>query len=323
LWKAVQLQGYLSAWHDISRELRRNRIPVLHIQWCKLPLLDLWMMRQAQTHGIRVVYTVHNALPYLDRRESVRLAYRKLYRQADALIVLSRSVGQQLLDRVDNSVAHKLHVIEHGILELDCPIPDRERARAELKLEREAEVVLFVGRISAYKGIGDLIDAFAIASRDRPRLRLTIAGDPEDPFEPYKAQIRRLGIAEITQCHPRFVSEEFKSTLYAAADVAMMPHRESSQSGMGLEALAAGKPIVVTRVGGLVDLVDEEVNGYCVPASDPPAMARAVTRFFSLPRSSQAAMAAASEALGRHRFGWPTIAQKHVALYRHIAEERI
>ena len=58
-----------------------------------------------------------------------------------------------------------------------------------------------------------------------------------------------------------------------------MPHRESSQSGMGLEALAAGKPIVVTRVGGLVELVDEEVNGYSVPASEPWALARAITRF--------------------------------------------
>jgi glycosyltransferase involved in cell wall biosynthesis len=322
LWKAVQLQGYLSGWRDVLRELRCHRIPVLHIQWCKLPVLDLWMMRRAQTQGIRIVYTVHNALPHLDRRESVRRTYRKLYRQADALVVLSRSVGQQLLERVDDSVADKIHVIEHGILELDSPIPDRERARTELKLERDAEVVLFIGRISAYKGIVDLIDAFAIASGVRPRLRLIIAGDPEDSFEPYQAQIRRLGIAEIVQAHPRFVSEQFKSTLYAAADVAIMPHRESSQSGMGLEALAAGKPIVATRVGGLVELVDEEVNGYCVPVSDPPAMARALTRFFSLPRSSQAAMAAASGALGRDRFGWSTIAQKHVALYRHIAQER-
>jgi glycosyltransferase involved in cell wall biosynthesis len=322
LWKAIQLQGYLSGWRDVLRELKRNQTPVLHIQWCKLPFLDLRMIREAQQQDIRVVYTVHNALPYGDRRESVRRAYRKLYRQADALVVLSRFVGQQILEWVDDSVAEKIHVIEHGILELDCPIPDREQARLELNLDRDAEVVLFVGRISAYKGIADLIDAFEIARRDRPRLRLIIAGDPEDSFEPYRAQIQRLGIDEITQAYPRFVSEQFKSTLYAAADVAIMPHRESSQSGMGLEALAAAKPIVVTRVGGLVELVDQEVNGYSVPVSDPPAMARALTQFFSLPRSAQAAMAAASGALGRDRFAWSTIAQRHVALYRRVAEGR-
>jgi glycosyltransferase involved in cell wall biosynthesis len=290
LWKAVQLQGYLSGWREVLGTVRRNRTSVLHIQWCKVPFLDIWMMRHAQKQGTCIVYTVHNALPYGDRRESVRRAYRKLYRQADALIVLSRFVGQQVLDYVDDSVAHKIHVIEHGILELDCPTPDREAARAELKLERDAEVVLFVGRISAHKGIVDLIEAFEIARRDRPRLRLIIAGDPEDPFEPYQVQIRNLGITGIVQAHPRFVSERFKSTLYAAADVAIMPHREASQSGMGLEALAVGKPIVATRVGGLVELVDDEVNGYSVPVSDPCALARAVTRFFSLPRSAESAL---------------------------------
>jgi glycosyltransferase involved in cell wall biosynthesis len=321
LWKAVQLQGYLSGWREVLGAIRRDRIPVLHIQWCKVPVLDVWMMRHVQQQGTRIVYTVHNALPYGDRRESVRRAYCKLYRQADALIVLSRFVGQQILDYVDDSVAHKIHVIEHGILELDCPIQDREAARADLKLERDAEVVLFVGRISAHKGIVDLIDAFEIAHRDRPRLRLIIAGDPEDSFEPYRAQIRRLGISGIIQAHPRFVSERFKATLYAAADVAIMPHREASQSGMGLEALAVGKPIVATRVGGLVELVDEEVNGYSVPISNPSALARALIRFFSLPRSAQAEMAAASRALGRNRFAWSTIAQRHVALYRRIADE--
>jgi len=323
LWKAVQLQGYLSGWHDILRELTRNRIPVLHTQWCKVPLFDLSMMKRVQRQGIRIVHTVHNALPWSDRSELARRAYRKLYRQADALVVLSRSVGLDVLNGVDDSVAHKIHVIEHGILELDCPIPDMEEARAELKLEQDAEVVLFLGRINRYKGITDLIDAFEIAHRERPRLRLIIAGDPEDSFEPYEAQIRRLGIASSTKAYPLFVSERFKSTLYGAANVAIMPHRESSQSGMGLEALAAGKPIVATRVGGLVELVVEGVNGHSVPVADPRALAQALTRFFSLPRSAQDAMAAASRALGRERFAWSTIAEKHVALYRRFADESV
>jgi glycosyltransferase involved in cell wall biosynthesis len=319
LWKAVQLQGYLSGWREVLREVKRTRVPVLHIQWCKVPPLDVWLMRQAQEQGVGVVYTVHNALPYSDSRESVRRAYRKLYRQADALVVLSRFVRQQLLERVDDSVADKIQVIEHGILELDCPLPNRDHARLELKLEPDAEVVLFVGRICAYKGIADLIDAFDIARRDRPKLRLIIAGNPEDSFEPYQNQIERLGVSAIAQVHPRFVSEQFKATLYAAADVAMMPHRESSQSGMGLEALAARKPLVATRVGGLMELVADEVNGYSVPPSDPPAMAQALSRFFSQSQAAQDDMAAASRALGEDRFAWSTIAQRHVELYRRVA----
>jgi glycosyltransferase involved in cell wall biosynthesis len=319
LWKFLQLHGYLSGWRDVVRWMRRGRVPVLHIQWCKVPPVDLWMMRLVQALGIRVVYTVHNALPYLDTRESVRLVYQKLYRQADALVVLSRSVGQQVVDRVDEAVAAKIHVIPHGILELDCPMPSRDEARKSLGLASDAEVVLFVGRISRYKGIDGLIDAFATACQARPQLRLIIAGDPEEPIEPYLAQLHRLGVADKAQVHPRFVPEQFKAILYAAADLAIMPHREASQSGMGLEALAAGMPIVATRVGGLVELVEDAVNGFSVPTADPGAMAGALTRFFGLSRAARDAMGAASRALGRERFGWSTIAQQHVALYERLA----
>jgi glycosyltransferase involved in cell wall biosynthesis len=322
LWKAIQLQGYLSGWASVWNDMRRYRIPILHLQWCKLPLLDAALMRRVQGHGMRVVYTVHNALPHESRGERVRRAYRRLYRQADALIVLSRSVGQQVLDRVDDSISHKIHVIEHGVLELACPLPDRQVARGELNFEPDAEVVLFIGRISEHKGIADLIDAFEIARRDRPKLRLLIAGKAQQSFEPYRARIERLGITGITQAYPRFVSEQFKATLYAAADVAVMPHRESSQSGMALEALAAAKPIIATRAGGLAELVDEDVNGYSVSAADPKALARALTRFFSLPRAVQNAMATAGQALGRERFDWPTIARRHVDLYRHLCSAR-
>jgi glycosyltransferase involved in cell wall biosynthesis len=322
LWKAVQFQGYVFGWHDVLKEVKRHRIPVLHIEWCKLPFFDSWMIARAQKQGIRIVCTVHNALPHNQRKESVRRAYQKLYRQADALVVLSRFVAQQVLERVDDSVGDKIHVIEHGVLDLDHPVPDRNEARVELELEHDAEVVMFMGRISAHKGIADLIDALAIARRDRPKLRLIIAGEPQDSVESYQAQIQRLGISGIARIYPRFVSEQFKSSLYAAADVAVMPHRESSQSGMGLEALAAGKPVIVTQAGGLVELVDEAVNGYSVPVADPPALARALMSFFGLPSSEQVAMGAASKALGHSRFSWSSIAQRHVDLYQRMGRQQ-
>jgi glycosyltransferase involved in cell wall biosynthesis len=321
LWKALQLQGYVSAWGDILREMRQKGTSILHIQWCKIPFFDIWQMRRAQKQGVRIVYTVHNALPHLDRRRSVRQAYRKLYRQADALVVLSRVVGQQVIDWVDDSVADKIHVIEHGILELSCAMPNREHARSELNLRDDEDVVLFMGAINPYKGITDLIEAVSIARRDRPRLRLIIAGSPQDSFEPYRAQIQRLDLTEMVLAYPEYVSEKFKATLYAAADATVLPHRDASQSAMGLEALAAGKPLIVTQGGGLVELVEEEINGYSVPVRDPVALANALSRFFAQPRSAQEAMAEASRALGRERFAWQTIAKKHMDLYRQLAEE--
>jgi glycosyltransferase involved in cell wall biosynthesis len=319
LWKTIQLQGYLSGWHEVLRDLVLTRTPVLHVQWFKLPFLDVWQMRRVQRRGVRVAYTVHNALPHGDRRESVRRMYQRLYRQADALIVLSRFVGQQIVEWVDDEVSDKIYVIEHGVLDLACPMPNRADARIELNLEPDAEVALFMGGIRAYKGITDLIEAVAIASRNRPKLRLIIAGSPMESFAPYAEQIQRLSLTGIVHAYPQYVSERFKAALYAAADIAVMPHRDPSQSAMGLEALGAGKPIIVTRGGGLVELVDEAINGYSVPMRDPAALAQALTRFFDRSPVQQESMAAASLSLGRERFAWSKVARKHLDLYRQLA----
>jgi glycosyltransferase involved in cell wall biosynthesis len=319
LWKLLQLQGYLRGWRDISRALGRDRVPVLHLQWCRLPSLDLRLMRRAQARGTRVVYTVHNALPHDADPNSVRHAYAGLYRQADALVVLSRFVGAQVVDHVDASVAKKIHVIEPGVYELGAPLPDRVRARAELGLEPSAEVALFMGGISPYKGVADLIEAAAIARHERPALRVVIAGIPRGPMESYVEQIRRLELEGTVRFNPRFVSQEGKAALYAAADVAVLPHRLPSQSGMGLEALGAGRPIIATRAGGLAELVAEGQNGYTVPAGDPGCLAGALARFFALPPSQRTVMADASRALGRERFAWTRAAEGHLALYRRLA----
>jgi len=90
---------------------------------------------------------------------------------------------------------------------------------------------------------------------------------------------------------------------------------------MGMEALAVGKPIIATRAGGLIEVVEEGLNGYAVAAQDPHALAGALCRIFALSASAREAMAAASRELGRDRFGWSVIARKHLTLYRRLAEQ--
>lgn len=318
LWKMVQLHGYLSAWPNILREMRSRGMRVLHFQWCKLPILDLWIMRLAHKRGLRIVYTIHHPLPQGNKGKYVR-AYGKLYRQADALVVLSSVVKQQVLDSVDDSLGDKIDVIEHGVLELAHPLPERQDARERLNLEKDAEVALFMGAIRATKGIMDLIDAFNIARRDRPKLRLIIAGNPQQSFQPYRTQIERLGLSRLVQAHPRYISEQLKPTFFAAADVVVLPHRNPAQSAMAMEALAVGKPIIATRAGGLIEVVEEGVNGYTVPVQDPQALAGALCRIFTLSASTRDSMAAASRKLGRDRFDWSAIARKHVSLYHRLA----
>jgi D-inositol-3-phosphate glycosyltransferase len=70
------------------------------------------------------------------------------------------------------------------------------------------------------------------------------------------------------------------ATYLAAADLIALPYRSATGSGIAQVAFGAGLPVIATRTGGLADVVEEGVSGFLVPPGDPPALARAVERFF-------------------------------------------
>jgi glycosyltransferase involved in cell wall biosynthesis len=235
-----------------------------------------------------------------------------------ALVVLGKQIGRDVTKSVLENVEHKVHVIEHGLLMPKTHSPSWTEARRQLELQVEDEVVLYFGGISSHKGIADAIDALYLAANHRPKLKLLISGIPHEPFDQFEAQIKNLGIVEKIRSWPEFVSEEFKMTLYAAADINILPHRDPSQSAMGLEAIALGKPLIVTNAGALPDLVDHGRTGYIVPVQKPSAIADAMLTFFEQSREEQHKMAESSRQFGVKRFNWSAISTKHIALYKSL-----
>ena len=316
LWKTIRTIGYFTAWWQVIARGLSQSMKIIHVQWCMVPILDVFFFVLARGLGFRIIYTVHNALPHGNRRKTTKWQYRQLYRLANALIVLGEAVGRDVTQLVLCEAQDKLHIIEHGLLLPKIPLPSRGEARNRLKLDDGDDVVLYFGRISAYKGITDLIEALDLTVKKRPKLKLFIAGIPHEPFDPFEKQINDLGLADNISAFPEFVSEEFKMALYAAADICVLPHRDPSQSAMGLEALAFGKPMIVTNAGALPDLVDHGKTGYIVPVQDPAAIANALSAFFAHSRVEQQEMADSSRRYGLKRFDWKVVSEKHIALYK-------
>jgi teichuronic acid biosynthesis glycosyltransferase TuaC len=318
LWRLVRTIGYFTAWLQVITRGVNQSSKIIHVQWCMVPIMDIIFFILLRWLDFRIVYTVHNALPHGNRRKATKWKYRQLYRLADALVVLGEKVRQNIEEWVQAGIEEKTHVIEHGLLMPKTPIPDRSEARRRIGLHDEDEVVLYFGGISDYKGIIDLIDAFHLASKQRPRLKLLIAGIAHEPFSPYEERIKHFDLIDKVRSWPKFVTEEFKMVLYAAADINILPHRDSSQSAMGLEALALGKPMIVTNSGALSDLIDPGRTGYLVPVQDPSAIAKAMVTFFGQSRKEQQAMSKASRQYGIKCFNWDVISSKHIALYRSL-----
>lgn len=318
LWRLIRTAGYFTAWCQVIVRGVCQSTKIIHVQWCMVPLLDIAFFVLLRLLRFRIVYTAHNGLPHGDRRWISKWSYCQLYRLADVVVVLSKQVGRSITHLVLPSAEKKIQVIEHGLLPPKASVPSREEARRQLQLHDEDEVVLYFGGISAHKGITDLIHALYLAAKQRPKLKLFIAGIPHEPFGPYEARIKHLCLVDKVRSYPEFVTEEFKVTLYAAADINVLPHRDPSQSAMGLEALALGKPVIATNAGALPDLIDHGRTGYLVPVQDPSAIADAMLTFFGRSREEQQTMAQSSRQLGLERFSWNVISGKHIALYRSL-----
>lgn len=140
----------------------------------------------------------------------------------------------------------------------------------------------YLGRIEPYKGVLDLADA---VGRLRPRLpgvRLDVAG--EGPFRPeLERHLEQLGLSEATTFRGR-VEGEAKERWFAGIHVLAMPSNAWENFGLvALEALARGRPVVATRVGGIPDIVEDAATGLLVPISDPDALVRALGRLLEDP----------------------------------------
>jgi glycosyltransferase involved in cell wall biosynthesis len=162
------------------------------------------------------------------------------------------------------------------------PFFDRSAKLKELKWPTEAKVILFFGYIRKYKGLDILIDAFEIAKKSLPELRLIIAGEFYDDPTPYLQQIEQSGFKKDIKVYNQFIPNEEVAMYFDLSDVVVQPYRSATQSGILNMAYGFEKPAVVTRVGGLEEFVDNNITGIIVNEIDPKSVANGILRFYEL-----------------------------------------
>jgi glycosyltransferase involved in cell wall biosynthesis len=181
---------------------------------------------------------------------------------------------------------------------------------ASLGLPRGAYLIGTVGRAHPIKGQADLIAALPLVTTEGEAPHLLIAG-PASPeqAQALTAQARALGVAE--RVHLLGPREDVPEVL-AALDVFVLPSHSEGMPNALLEAMAAGKPVIATAVGGSIELVTDGVNGLLVPAHSPDSLAAAVSRLRADPALAARLAAAAQEAAATR--AWPQVLSQYEAL---------
>jgi glycosyltransferase involved in cell wall biosynthesis len=240
---------------------------------------------------------------WIDRDPRLAARMRRALLAADAVVAQGESLAERL--RALGVPADRLRVIHNGVrLPEGGPAP----------VPAEPSVVA-MGSLAPKKGLDVLLRAFALVRQRVPAARLTVAGEgPEGPR--LLSLATSLGIAD-SVAFPGLITGEAKATLLAHARVFVSSSRREPFANANLEAMAAGRPLVATRVGGNVEMMEDEVSGLLVEPEDPEGLAKAILRLLEdRERAAVMGRAAWQRAEG---FSWDGMVDRYEALYRELA----
>lgn len=291
---------------------------IVHAQWWSYVLAPIYITILGIARYLRrkqIVLTVHNVRPHetgglqeLANKSVFRLAHRYIVHSEDNKRVFADSYG---------IAPEKITVIPHGVLLPEGGLRGTSKADAREKLDvpQDAKVVLFFGIIREYKGLDDLLVAFSAVSKDNPNAYLVVAGKPWEDWGAYQQIIDSHNMSEKVRLNLSFIKEGDIEDYYRAADVVVLPYKHfDSQSGAAALALPFHKAVIVTKVGGLQDIVlDKEA---LVRPESPKELAKAIAGVLN-DETLQAKLEKSSEKLSRS-LDWSAIAQQTRALYEEL-----
>ena len=131
-----------------------------------------------------------------------------------------------------------------------------------LDLDPEGRYVLFFGFIRGYKGLDLLLDAMAKPEIKAAGIKLMVAGEFYGDSKPYLEQIERLGIKDSVLLFTDFIPDSQVNRYFRACDIVAQPYKSATQSGVTQIAFHFEKPMLVTNVGGLAEIVPDGKIGY-------------------------------------------------------------
>jgi glycosyltransferase involved in cell wall biosynthesis len=257
----------------ILRTVRQFQPDVVHYQHGHM----YFSLALARLKRYPIVVTIHDPKQHIGDKDSKKTPQWIMdygYRLGDRNIVH----GRELVDVVHKQLGiarDRIHFIPHiAIGQSASSMPSDERGLR----------VLFFGRIWEYKGLEYFIKAQPIVSEAFPEAIFVIGGQGED-FERYRNMMADPSRFEI---HNEWIGDDLRATLFSESAVVVLPYIEATQSGVVPIAYAHEKPVVVTRVGGLPEVVEDGVTGIVVEPRDVKGLANAIMELLQDPQKRHA-----------------------------------
>jgi len=304
---------YTGLREELYRFIRRAGIGLVHTHGVQAGLVGRWAAHRA---GVPVVATVHNFVYSRPgaRWQKLALAWyqRRLARHTDCFIAVSSSLAEEL-QRVEGVPPEKIVTIYNGV-DLDRLAASFERSREwRPTLGTKGPLVGTIARLLPEKGVDVFLRACAGVGRAEPQARFVIVGDG-----PARRSLEDLAARLGLGGRALFLGwVEEAASLLPLLDVYVQPSWREGFSLAVLEAMAAGRPVVATRAGGLAEVVRPGENGYLVAPGDAEGLAREILFLLRHPLLARQ-MGGAGRRLVQARFGIADMVKATQEVYRRL-----
>ena len=263
-------------WLKVGRQLRKaNADMVVFAYWMSF-FAPCYGVIARRLRGTKRIALVHNMIPH-ERTFLDKKLPPFFVKSMDGFVALSEAVLEDVskLDKLQKPKAWSPHPIydHYGARE------PRELALERLHLDKGYRYLLFFGVVRPYKGLDLLIEAFSDQRLAKYPLRLLVAGEFYEEKEGYLQAIKAHGLEDKVILRDEFIPDDQVKDYFNAADIVVQPYKTATQSGVTQIAYHFEKPMLVTDVGGLKEIVPDGKVGY-VTQVDPQEIASALADFF-------------------------------------------
>ena len=263
----------------------------------------------AKLAGKKLVLTMHDFFPHsgenFSRHHNV---LRKLnFRLANSVIFQNRADCGKAV-KLHPVLKNKGHYIPFGMLDL---------YRCFNKKSQCATDFIFFGRISEYKGLSVLYEAYTLVEKKYPAVSLVIAGSGQD------RSLHKWKTKKNVTLINRYITNKELASLIRGAKAVVCPYQDVSQSGVLMTALAFSKPVIASQIGSFEEIVSETGCGILVPPSDPASLAEAMIKTMEDQESVQKIKNNIDKMAELSSYSWPRIGRKMRTLYKKILQVSI
>jgi len=296
-------------WIKIGREIQRMKPDIVIGRfWLPFmgPCFGTILRIIKRNKKTRIIGFVDNIIPH-EKRPGDYIFAKYFVGACDAFLVMSKTVEAQLRTFTKQK---PIALAEHPLSDNFGKAVSYETALAHLNLSKDFRYILFFGFIRDYKGLDLLLEAMADKRVRKLKIKLIVAGEYYSNEEKYKSQITSLSIDNQLVMATKFISNEEVKYYFCAADLITQPYKTATQSGVSSLGYFFEKPMLVTKVGGLPEIVKHDKAGYVVEVNST-SIADSIVDFYKNKRSEEFV---AQVKIDKKMFSWEAMTEALLSL---------